>query len=116
MNDADDPTSRCRVAGILRDAGYQIHASASDPNALERTSGSVDLIILGVRPKGGATQLAMNGRVPVLALCDAGAMEADGYLPTPFSARELLDAVALLVVLTRASTLGPQSTSVSAPS
>ena len=87
------------LANVLRDAGYRVQTASAD-TATDLTPVGPGLLVLGMLPDGQrARALSLYPGVPVLAIAEAAAMTSDAYLPAPFSAIDLLDAVRVLLVL-----------------
>ncbi|MET0340538.1 MAG: ATP-binding protein [Polyangiales bacterium] len=103
----EDPVVQCLIASVLRDAGYRVHTSS----AVHATELAPALLIVGTLSQSQqAHARAMHPGVPLLALSESAAREADGYLAAPFAAADLLDAVRVLLALASAPELDPDDT------
>lgn len=98
----EDQVTRCLLANVLRGAGYRVQTSSLD-TVSGPTSVGPGLIIVGTLPPAQlARALEVYPGVPVLAITEAAAISADAYLPGPFGATDLLDAVRVLLLLSAA--------------
>ncbi len=107
----EDQVKQGLVANVLRDAGYRVQTASGATGTHALSSVPPGLIVLGTLPAEQQERaLALYPGVPVLALCQTVASTADGYLPAPFTASDLLDAVRVLLVLADARDAAPADT------
>lgn len=95
----DDPVMLKLVAGTLRDAGYRVVIRSGDEALC--MADEPHLVVLGDSVSLEGAGETASWSAPMLALCNMGSRPADAFLPPPFSGEELLDAVKLLLTLSR---------------